>query len=205
MVTPANGKGERQMNMDIEKAKELAKDGKDAVALQLNRLSRKADAIPLLKGSRRNKIIALAGIAVLAFALISMMFGGGGESGAIDERFPNTPEGICERFVDALRRKDVDAILDASMIYVTPLKPMAFSQMPEEARAELKANAKAAYMKLNVVKYDGELSTDVGGNIEADVILEKDGKEFDYPLFAREVDGVWKIDIAAFEERRGCR
>ena len=193
------------MNMDIKKAKELARAGKNVVALQLNRLSRKADAIPLLKGSRRNKIIALAGIAVLAFALISMMFGGGGESGAIDERFPNTPEGICERFVDALRRKDVDAILDASMIYVTPLKPMAFSQMPEEARAELKANAKAAYMKLNVVKYDGELSTDVGGNIEADVILEKDGKEFDYPLFAREVDGVWKIDIAAFEERRGCR
>ena len=193
------------MNMDIKKAKELARAGKNVVALQLNRLSRKADAIPLLKGSRRNKIIALAGIAVLAFALISMMFGGGGESGAIDERFPNTPEGICERFVDALRRKDVDAILDASMIYVTPLKPMAFSQMPEEARAELKTNAKAAYMKLRVVKYDGELSTDVGGNIEADVILEKDGKEFDYPLFAREVDGVWKIDIAAFEERRGCR
>lgn len=145
---------------------------------------------------------------LVVWILFGCLFGGGGryvgQPNALERYvgYPNTPAGICQCFVDALKRHDIDAISDASMIFVTPTDPIAWSQLPGDVKAEVKPD-RTVYSRIKVIKYDGELLEDQGGNIGAVVTLEIDGKELDYPLYARDVNGIWKIDIEAFEERRG--
>ena len=201
------------MNEDAEKSGGWTAQGKEKIQALYNKGNELMDKVPFLKNPLYKKIAwGVAGaLCVLAvWILFGCLFGGGGKSvehSNASERYveyPNTPEGICQCFVDALKRHDMDAIIEASMIYAAPGEPFACSQLPNDGKAKMKSE-QPFYSKAKVIKYDGELVKDIGGNIGAVVTLEIDGKEFLFPLYARDVNGIWKIDLEAFEERHGYR
>lgn len=200
------------MSKNAEKAKELAAKGKEKARALYNKGNELMDKVSFLKNPLHKKIVwGVAGAlcVLVVWILLGGLFGSGERSGHpnTSERlveYPNTPAGICQCFVDALKRHDIDAIFEASMIYVTPTDPIACSQLPSDAKEKFKSE-QTLYSRLKVIEYDGELTMDIGGNIGAVVTLEKDGEKHWWPLYARDVNGIWKIDLEAFEERRGYR
>ena len=194
------------MNENVEKAKELAGKGKDFAVARLNRLSEKADAIPILKGSKRKKLIALGGAIAIGVVMLSLMFGGGNESdaGGGNGKYPNTPEGICARFTSAVMDGNADDAL-ACCFWVEGTTYMRLTESTEEGKAVFAKTLKDFAANYKTEKIDEPYTDNYGATEIEWNVKNKDGKVVDYPLFVKNLDGVWLIDFKGFVERRGCR
>ena len=193
-------------NENVKKAKALAGKGKDIAVAQLNRLSEKADAIPILKGSKRNKLIALGGVIVVGFLALSMIFGGGsdGKVGGGNGKYPNTPEGICARFTSAVMAGNADDAL-ACCFWVEGATYVRLTESTDEGKAVFTKTLKDFAANYKTEKIDEPYTDNYGATEIEWNVKNKDGKVVDYPLFVKNLDGVWLIDFKGFVERRGCR